>query len=196
MGKEKWNENRLALLAELYPVETTAYTAGVLGMSETGVKNMARRLGIWKIAKSGGMERAGYIRSHFHEYSFSEIGRELGITKTSVSRIAARLGLKRTGEQARKVLSRVRNELIRKERRRVIFGLEPLTRLKVVSNRARVRLRSRLKSTGYIVGDERNILYYSDTLVRRKQLESRGCKLGLHFLPLPEDGIPSMTTII
>ena len=164
-------------------------------MSETAVKNMARRLGIVKIAKSGWMERAGYIRSHFHEYSFSEMGRELGITKTSVSRIAARLGLKRTGEQARKVLSRVRNELIRKERRRVIFGLEPLTRLKVVSNRARVRLRSRLKSTGYIVGDERNILYYSDTLVRREQLESRGGKLGLHFLPLPEDGIPGMTTI-
>ena len=48
MKRNRWNEERLALLAELYPVETTPHTACVLGMSETAVKNMARRLGIAK----------------------------------------------------------------------------------------------------------------------------------------------------
>ena len=51
MGKIKWNDRKIAVLYELYPVETTAYTAEVVGMSETAVKNKAKELGIVKIAK-------------------------------------------------------------------------------------------------------------------------------------------------
>lgn len=196
MGKEKWNERMIAVLSELYPVETTAYTAGILGMSETAVKNKARELGIIKIAKSKWLVRAEHIHSHFQEKSFSEMGRELGITKTSVSRIATKLGLKRTKKEIGKVSSRIRGELIRRERRRVIFGLDPMTRIKVVSNRARVRLRSRMKGIGYIVGRERNILYYTVSLIRREHLEQRGVKLGLRFLPLPEDEVSLLTATI
>lgn len=110
MGKNRWDERKTALLAETYPVETTAYTAGVVGMSETAVKNKARKMGIVKVAKSGWLERAEHIKSHFHEKSFSEMGRELGINKMSVSRIAAKLGLRRTKEQVYKVSSRIRCE--------------------------------------------------------------------------------------
>lgn len=167
MGKNRWDERKTALLAETYPVETTAYTAGVVGMSETAVKNKARKM-----------------------------GRELGISKMSVSRIAAKLGLRRTKEQVYKVSSRIRCEMIRRERRRVIFGLDPVTRIKVVSNRARVRLRSRLKGIGYIVSEERNILYYTVSLVRKEHLEHRGTKLGLRFLPFPQDTTTLFTAII
>ena len=196
MGKNRWDERKTALLAETYPVETTAYTAGVVGMSETAVKNKARKMGIVKVAKSGWLERAEHIKSHFHEKSFSEMGRELGISKMSVSRIAAKLGLRRTKEQVYKVSSRIRCEMIRRERRRVIFGLDPVTRIKVVSNRARVRLRSRLKGIGYIVSEERNILYYTVSLVRKEHLEHRGTKLGLRFLPFPQDTTTLFTAII
>lgn len=196
MRKSRWDERKTALLAETYPVETTAYTAGVVGMSETAVKNKAREMGIVKVVKSGWMERAEYIKSHFHEKSFSEMGRELGISKMSVGRIAAKLGLRRTKEQVCKVSSRVRSEMIRRERRHVIFGLDPVTRIKVVSNRARVRLRSRLKGIGYIVSEERNILYYTVSLVRKQHLENRGTKLGLRFLPFPQDATTLLTSII
>ena len=96
MGKIKWSDRMIAALCELYPVETTAYTAKVVGMSETAVKNKAKELGIVKIAKPLWMERAAHISSHFHTDSFSEMARELRISKTSVSRIADRLGLKRS----------------------------------------------------------------------------------------------------
>ena len=158
MGKSRWNDSLIAVLAETYPVETTAYTAALLGMSETAVKNKAKKLGIVKVAKSRWMERAEHIRSHFQDKSFSEMAKELGISKMSVSRIAVKLGLKRTKEEIYRVSSRVRGEMIRRERRRVIFGLSPATRIKVVSNRARVRLRSRLKGIGYVVG-QHPVLY-------------------------------------
>lgn len=196
MKRNRWNEERLALLAELYPVETTPHTACVLGMSETAVKNMARRLGIAKRAKWKDTGRAGHIQAHFHERSFSEMAESLGISKTTVWRTASRLGLERTDEQHRYILSRTRREMIRRERRRAVFGLEPLTRIKVVTDRARVKLRSLLKSKGYVVdGGERNTLYFTAGTERRERLERRGERHGLRFLPFPcTDSLPAIQT--
>lgn len=195
MGKIKWNDRMIAALCELYPVETTAYTAEVLGMSETAVKNKAKELGIVKIAKSLWMKRAAHISSHFHTDSFSEMAKELGISKMSVSRIAEHLGLKRSQTERYDIISRIRSDMIHRERRRVIFGLEPITMIKVVSNRAKVRLRSQLKRKGYTVGGERNILYYAEGLKRNERQEMRGVKLGLQFLPISAS-IMTVSTII
>lgn len=185
MRQHTWTDSQTALLVELYPVETTAHTAEALGMSETAVKNKARELGIGKLAKTTWMERAEHVRNHFHEHSYAEIARDLGISKMSVSRIAAQLGLRRTSKEVHSVSSRVRRDMIRRERRRVVFGLDPITRIKVVSNRARVRLRAVLKSKGYIVSEDNRILYYPESLQRRQRLETRGQQLGLKFLSLP-----------
>ena len=86
----------LRTLAELYPIETNAFTASVLQVGETAVKEKARELGLVKVVKSKWLNRAEHIRSHFEERSFTEIARELGITRHSVSRIAGKLGLKRS----------------------------------------------------------------------------------------------------
>ena len=65
----------------------------------------------------------------------------------------------------------------------MVFGLEPVTRVKVVSNRTKVRIRAQLKSKGYIVGEERDILYYTTEASRKTKLENRGRKHGLRFYP-------------
>ena len=62
----QWTDRMTTLLTELYPVETTSHTATVLGVSETLVKQKARKLGLVKVAKTKWMERADYIRRHFH----------------------------------------------------------------------------------------------------------------------------------
>lgn len=127
MKKTDWTDRMLAALVELYPVETTAYTAAVLNLSESTVKQKARELGLVKMAKSRWMERADYIRNHFQECSFSEIGKALGITRMSVGRIAAALGLKRSSEEKHLISSRIRTQMVKRERRRIVFGLEPIT---------------------------------------------------------------------
>lgn len=183
-------------LRNLYPVETNSYTASILGVCERSVNKKARELGIGKFVKTKWLERAEYIRNHFSDKSFAELGKELGISKWSVSRIAAHIGLKRTDKETSHVSSRVRGELIRRERRRIIFGLDPLTDIKVVTNRARIRLRSRLKAKGYIVSDERNVMYYSADLERQVRQENAGIKLGLKFKPLPEEEEVILATAI
>ena len=181
MKKTDWTDRMLAALVELYPVETTAYTAAVLNLSESTVKLKARELGLVKMAKSRWMERADYIRNHFQECSFSEIGKALGITRMSVGRIAATLGLKRSSEEKHLISSRIRTQMVKRERRRIVFGLEPITGIRVISNRAKVRVRSNMKSNGYIISEEHNVIYYTGTTERRKRLESRGSFIQHHI---------------
>lgn len=142
MKKNLWTEEMLRTLAELYPMETNAFTASVLQVGETAVKEKAREL-----------------------------------------------GLKRSKPESYQVSSRVRMEMIRRERRRVIFGLDPVTRIKVISHRAKVRLRSRLKSKGYVISGHKNVMYFTDHTQRKEKLENKATKLGLTFQPFPDDEV-------
>lgn len=195
MRHHKWTEEKLAALARLFPVESTKHTATVLQMSVTAVKGKAKELGLKKETKSEWAKRADYVRSHFYHCSLSEMAGKLGISRTSVIRIIGKLGLKRTKEQNFQVTSRVRSEIIRRERRHVLFGLAPITKIKVVSNRARIQIRARLKSIGYIVSRDSNTLYYTDKIERKGNLETCGIRQGLRFLPFSE-GEPFILTAI
>ena len=189
MKWNRWNDQMVSLLIELYPVETTAHTAAVLEMSVSAVKYKAKELGLGKLAKSKWMERADHIRSHFNEESFTEIGEKLGVTRVTVSRIASKMGLKRSKHEGYKVSSRVRQKMVRRERRRMVFGLDPITRINVISNRAKVRLRYRLKVKGYILSGQKNLMYYTENTFRKQRLENRGMKLGIRFQPVPQEDI-------
>ncbi len=171
--RTNWTEQKIALLIQLYPIETTPYTASVLDMCERAVKSKASQLGLKKTAKAKWLERVDYIRNHFGHRSYAEIGKELGVSRAYVRRLANHMGLQRTPTETFQVYSRIRSDMMRRERRRVIFGLSPITRIKVVSNRARVRLRSWLKSKGYISVEEYGILYYTDELNRIQESELR-----------------------
>ena len=133
--RTNWTEQKIALLVQLYPIETTPHTAQVLDMSERSVKMKARQLGLKKMEKTRWLERADYIRNHFGHRSFAEIGKDLGVSREYVRRIAANMGLKRTPSEDFNLFSRIHTDIMRRERRRVIFGLSPITRIKVVSNR-------------------------------------------------------------
>ena len=120
---------------------------------------------------------------------------DLGVSRTTVGRMARKLGLSRSKAHGYEISSRVRREMVRRERRRAIFGLDPLTRLKVISHRAKVRIRSRLKAKGYITGVHRNILYFTCDTCRKARLESKAARLGLSFQPFPEDNTPLSNAI-
>ncbi len=195
MRKINWTEAMLSRLAELYPVETTAHTASMLQIGVTAVKAKARELGLEKLAKSRWLERAGHISRHFDNRSYAEMASDLGVSRTTVSRMARKLGLNRSKAQGYGMSSRVRREMVRRERRRAIFGLDPLTRIKVISHRAKVRIRSRLKAKGYITGVHRNILYFTEATCRKARLEAKAARFGLAFLPFPEENTPLSNAI-
>ena len=124
MRRINWTEAMLSRLAELYPVETTAHTAYMLQIGVTAVKEKARELGLEKLVKSRWLERAGHISRHFDNRSYAEMACDLGISRTTVSRMARKLELSRSKEMGYAMSSRVRREMVRRERRRAIFGLD------------------------------------------------------------------------
>ena len=125
MRRIDWTEAMLSRLAELYPVETTAHTAYMLQIGVTAVKEKARELGLEKLAKSRWLERAGHISRHFDNRSYAEMADDLGVSRTTVSRMARKLELSRSKAEGYAMLSRVRREMVCRERRRAIFGLDP-----------------------------------------------------------------------
>lgn len=129
--------------------------------------------------------RTEHIRTYFQSRSLRTLASELGITRMTVSRIAASLGLSRSREDMRRLNVEQRTNLVKRERRRLIFGLDPVSEIKVVTNRRKITLRYRLKRKGYVPGEEINVMYYTDDLVRSRSQEIYGEAMGLRFYPLP-----------
>ncbi len=184
---KKWNERHTAMLRELYPVETLERTAELIGFSRATVRQKAMRFGIEKAMRPEWLDKADVIRNNFDSHSYSELADMVGSSRTTVARIAAALGLKRTRKTNSGIRSRVRRELVRREKRRVIFGLDPVTRIKVVTNRARIRLRAEMKSAGYIVERAANILYFRSEDDRNMRKEQKASRHGLRFAPWPQE---------
>ena len=51
---------------------------------------------------------------------------------------------------------------------------EPITGIRVISNRAKIRVRSNMKSNGYIISEEHNVIYYTGTTERRERVAKAG----------------------
>ena len=173
-------------LIALYPNEKISRIAEIMGMSEATVKRMARQLGLKKPSRYRNMSQSqkDIIISSFYKCSLSEIVSKTGCSRKNIMMFAREQGLKRTKEQNRAIMSRIRSEIIKKERRRVLFGLDPITNIKVVTNRAKIHMRHWFKRAGYIVERCSSIIFYHSGVVRNLRQEMAAYKLGLRFEPL------------
>lgn len=180
-----WNDTHTAMLRELYPVESLERTAELIGFSRTTIRQKAARYGIDKAMNPEWLEKADVIRNNFDSFSYSELAGMTGSSKTTVVRIASALGLKRTRKVNSGIRSRVRKAMVKREKRRIIFGLDPVTGIKVVTNRTKIRLRSELKAAGYIVERAANILYFKSEDGRNLRKEQKASRHGLRFAPWP-----------
>ena len=131
----------------------------------------------------GWLERAEKVRGLHGTHSYTEIAALTGIPVRSVARIISALGLTRSAREEKEIRSRIRRSLTDREKRRVIFGLAPLTNIKVVTNKPRIKLRHALKKAGYLVQRGRNVMYYHPGMERDHRRENAGKSVGLSFEP-------------
>lgn len=183
---KKWTEEDDRILLEGYHTASINDIARTIGCHRNTVTNRARKLGISREYLHGrDNEARELIRMEFDNLTYKELAERTGLKVNTIHIIARELGLKRTKEQRYANISKARKELYKSERRRVIWGLDQKTDLKVVCNRERLNLRQKLRRCGYIVVKGDNVIYYTDGLVRRPIREANGEKLGLKFMPLP-----------
>lgn len=75
-----------------------------------------------------------------------------------------------------------RKETIRKEKRRVLFGLEQQTRLRVVQcSKAKICFRHHLRRHGYEVARASNEAIVTDNTRRSAIMEARAIQMGITF---------------
>ena len=181
-----WTPDHDDILKERFHTDCLHDIATHIGCTCSTVSNHARRLGLRKISPSGrNSDARSFVLIEYPNLSYQEMAERTGLHRETIRIIARELGLERTPEQLRKIRSRRRKELIQKERRRIIFGLDQKTNIKVVSNHQKIRLRGSLKRLGYIIGTDGHTFYYYPGLRRHPIKESNGRALGFTFLPLP-----------
>ena len=181
-----WTPDHDDILKERFHTDCLHDIASHIGCTCSTVSNHARRLGLRKNSSSGrNSDARSFVLIEYPNLSYQEMAERTGLHRETIRIIARELGLERTPEQLRKIRSRRRKELIQKERRRIIFGLDQKTNIKVVSNHQKVRLRGSLKRLGYILGTDGHTFYYYPGLRRHPIKESNGRALGFTFLPLP-----------
>ena len=181
-----WTPDHDDILKERFHTDCLHDIASHIGCTRSTISRHARRLGLWKETPSGrNRDARAFILMEYPNLAYQEMAERTGLNKYTITRIARELGLERTPEQLRKIRSRRRKELIQKERRRIIFGLDQKTNIKVVSNLRKIRLRGSLKRLGYIIGADGHSFYYDSTLRRHPVREEHGKAFGFTFLPLP-----------
>ena len=181
-----WNDEMLLTLRELFPTTTNAAIAARLGIGTRTVARKASELGLEKGYEARRAAAIKVILDNYGRHPYSELSRMAGVSVRTVIRIVARHGLARAASDSSCFISARRREIVRRERLRMRIGLDPLTKVKVTSDRRRVCLRNRLKQSGYIVQRGSDIIYFAPDIVRSAQREDTGASLGLVFRPLPE----------
>lgn len=184
----KWTEEYDNILLDSFHTSYIKDIAREIGCSTSTASKHARKLGLYKRKDyRKNHDAREFIKMEFENLTYKEMAKRLCITEVSVWKIVKELGLVRTKEKKKENKSRGRIELVKSERRRVIFGLDQRTNLKVVSNKKRLDLKQKLRKCGYTVIPGDNTVYYDENLKRRPVREANGIKLGLKFMPLPTE---------
>lgn len=180
----EWTEEQLNLLCQNYQTETNEQLAQRLGISTRTLRRKAKKLGLAKrepVTKTKQIE--DLVRDMYPNHSLKEIAAQANISWRTVRRMAVQMELTRTPEEESRMRSRIRTSLIKSERRRITFGLEQRTNMKLVCNLERIQLRSKLKGYGYIVFKGNNTIYYPSELKRHPVREEHARKVGIKFEP-------------
>lgn len=187
--RKAWTKEDDAILSERFHHDKLETIARDLRCSIWTVNYHARKLGLYKENRCNRNEEVrAMLLDDYSTLSYSEIAKKTGMRKNSVWKIAQELGLRHTYEQKCAKIRNGMNKAYKKERRRILFGLDQETGWKIGCNKARNNLRCKLKKEGYIVDEyDINILYYTDDIIRHPKRERNGEALGLRIMPLPDE---------
>lgn len=159
-----------------------------LGISQSALHRFARELGLkkskqfmqkcaqngaeaaWVVNRRNGWPPKGYIIPKSREYGFQK-----GIT------CLQRLGPEREAERIRKS-AESRRATVKRERARIVWGLEQKTKLKLVTNPKKIQYRYALRQHGYEIGRGESVAYVVDGTRRSTKIETNALKHGIRII--------------
>lgn len=163
--------------------------ADELGTSPRSIARMARTLGLWKTSEfvAAMQQNAANHAARANRANGGNAGTKNLLLYGKAYRFKAGESNKdRMSEAAFKAMHRrigeSRKETIRKEKRRVLFGLEQQTRLRVVQcSKAKICFWHHLRRHGYEVARASNEAIVTDNTRRSAIMEARAIQMGITF---------------
>lgn len=155
MAEKRINEEKIRFIVDNYAEMENSLIAAAIGMSMRSVERYAYLNGCHK-SRAFRIRQGKAIRQRTKDDVYKEM-------------------VKRRAETFR--------EVYRKERRRVLFGLEQKTRLRVTRySMERTRLRQNLRRHDYIIEYGLDDIYITSETKRSERLERRAEKMGMQLI--------------
>lgn len=195
----KWNRitpEGLRWLTDNFAELKNADLAAHLGISESNIHRLAQKHGLTKSAEMLARTHKEVAKKALATKAANGTMQPKGILPEGFKKATCRLkkGQNLLGtlsperqREARKKARQKRMETLQRERRRVLYGFEQRTRLRVVVQpKAKCCLRSNMKCKfGYIPDKGNpNVIYYDENTVRRPVMEDHIRKFGVEVKPL------------
>ena len=182
-----WNNENEQFLIENFAFITNRRLSEQLDISISSIKKKAHELrlnkGCVKRKIIPSLEKDVLKMSKTNSYRF--VAEMLSISLSSVSNIinnAASKGYKKRSKQdTGKIMSETRKRIIKKERARAVFGLDPRTKIKVYPNKQKYHMRDRLKRCRYIVERNGIDVFIDEETRRHNTIEDDARRLGFNI---------------
>lgn len=145
-------------------------------------------------------EALTWLAANYQSMTNVELARRLGVSTKTIGHYAGQLGLRKKdrmkfsritaerlgreklAERNRKIGQR-RREMYASERRRVLFGLEQRTGIRVVrASKAKANLRSRMRAMGYEIGHGSNEVTVTALTRRSVRYEGMAAGMGMYII--------------
>lgn len=180
---------QLEWLKENFESTKNQELADELGTSPRSVIRMARELGLWKTKEfiSAMQRNASEHGARVNRANGGNAGTKNLLVYGKAYRFkAGESNRDRMSEEAFKEMHRrigeSRKETFRKEKRRVLFGLEQKTGLRVVqAPKEKICLRNGLRKKGYEIARASNEAFITAATHRSEVMERRAISMGISF---------------
>ena len=194
--KFNFTEQQVQYLVANFADTKNAELAARLGCGESTVHRWARQLGLTKSREyMVQCNRNSLEQCWEHNRIFGNAGHAYIVEAGKPYRFKkGERPIDRLGEEGearrRKKSSATRNDIIRRERLRIKWGLPQLTKIKLVLDEKAGQLqrmaRYALKQRGYIVSRGAKVIYYNGSTRRSAVVERNAVKKGLTILSVQE----------
>lgn len=189
MSIKDLTQEQLEWLKENFGSTKNQELANELGTSPRSITRMARELGLWKTKEfiSAMQRNASEHGARVNRANGGNAGTKNLLVYGKAYRFkAGESNRDRMSEEAFKEMNRrigeSRKETFRKEKRRVLFGLEQKTGLRVVQcQKEKISLRNNLRKHGYEIARTSNEAIVSDNTRRSAIMETRAIQMGITF---------------
>lgn len=189
MSIKDLTQEQLEWLKENFGSTKNQELANELGTSPRSITRMARKLGLWKTKEfiSAMQRNASECGARVNRVNGGNAGTKNLLLYGKAYRFkAGESNRDRMSEEAFKEMHRrigeSRKETFRKEKRRVLFGLEQKTGLRVVQcPKEKICLRNNLRRHGYEIARASNEAMVTDNTRRSAIMETRAIQMGITF---------------